>query len=82
MQGRKMVGGQSSFIPLKVNTAGVIPVIFASSLMQTPIIISSLFGVTGQRGNAWEKVLYLLNQANWCDFSSWGEFKPKIAENL
>ena len=75
MQGRKMVGGQSSHIPLKVNTAGVIPVIFASSLMQTPIIVSSLFGVYGKRGTAWEKVLYLLNQQNWCDFSSWGEFK-------
>lgn len=75
MQGRKMVGGQSSHIPLKVNTAGVIPVIFASSLMQTPIIVSSLFGVYGQRGNAWQKVLYLLDQRNWCDFSSWGEFK-------
>ena len=39
MQGRKMVGGQTSNIPLKVNTAGVIPVIFAQSLMQLPIII-------------------------------------------
>lgn len=75
MQGRKMIGGQSSHIPLKVNTAGVIPVIFASSLMQTPIIVSSLFGIHGKRGTAWEKVLYLLNQQNWCDFSSWGEFK-------
>ena len=75
MQGRKMVGGQSSHIPLKVNTAGVIPVIFASSLMQTPIIVSSLFGVYGKRGTAWEKVLYLLDQRNWCDFSSFGEFK-------
>lgn len=78
MQGRKMVGGQSSFIPLKVNTAGVIPVIFAMSLMQTPIIVSSLFGVTGSRTHAWNKVLYLLNQANWCDFSSWGEFKYSL----
>lgn len=78
MQGRKMVGGQSSFIPLKVNTAGVIPVIFASSLMQTPIIISSLFGVQAARGNAWQKVLYLLSQRNWCDFSSWGEFKYSL----
>ncbi len=74
MQGRKMVGGQSSHIPLKVNTAGVIPVIFASSLMQTPIIVSSLFGVYGKRGTFWEKVLYLLNQGNWCNFSK-GEFK-------
>ena len=70
MQGRKMVGGQSSHIPLKVNTAGVIPVIFASSLMQTPIIVSSLFGVAGSaNGNAWQKILYLLNQSNWCDFN-------------
>jgi len=70
MQGRKMVGGQSSHIPLKVNTAGVIPVIFASSLMQTPIIVSSLFGVAGSaNGTVWQKVLYLLNQANWCDFN-------------
>lgn len=75
MQGRKMVGGQSSFIPLRVNTAGVIPVIFASSLMQTPIIVSSLFGVHGSRENVWQKILYLLNQGNWCNFSSWDEFK-------
>ncbi|MBR3509857.1 MAG: preprotein translocase subunit SecY [Lachnospiraceae bacterium] len=39
MQGRKMVGGQTSNIPLRVNTAGVIPVIFASSIMQLPILI-------------------------------------------
>ena len=65
MQGRKMVGGQSSHIP----------VIFASSLMQTPIIVASLFGVHGERTTAGRKFLYLLNQGNWCDFSSWGEFK-------
>lgn len=73
MQGRKMVGGQSSHIPLKVNTAGVIPVIFASSLMQTPIIVSSLLGVSGStNGSTWQKVLYLLNQSNWCDFKHLG----------
>lgn len=44
MQGRKLVGGQSTFIPLKVNTAGVIPVIFASSLMSIPQIILSFTG--------------------------------------
>jgi len=68
MQGRKMVGGQSSYIPLKVNTAGVIPVIFASSLMQTPIIVSSLLKVYGERTTPWKKVLYLLNQGNWFHF--------------
>lgn len=75
MQGRKMVGGQSSHIPLKVNTAGVIPVIFAGSLMQFPIVVSSFFGVQPARANTWPKVLYLLDQNAWCDFSSFGEFK-------
>ena len=42
--GRKTYGGQSSNIPLKVNTAGVIPIIFASSLMQFPIVIASFMG--------------------------------------
>ena len=42
VQGRKMVGGQSTFIPLKVNTAGVIPVIFASSMLQLPVVIARL----------------------------------------
>lgn len=78
VQGRKMVGGQSSHIPLKVNTAGVIPVIFAGSLMQFPIVISSFFGVTPARAYLWPKVLYLLNQNSWCNFSSIGEFKYSI----
>ena len=47
VQGRKMVGGQSTSIPLKVNTSGVIPVIFASSLMQLPIFICSLLNISG-----------------------------------
>ncbi len=73
MQGRRMVGGQSSFIPLKINTAGVIPVIFAVSLLQTPLIISSLFGVSGDpNGNVWQKILMFLNQQNWCKFRTPG----------
>ena len=75
VQGRKSVGGQSTFIPIKVNTAGVIPVIFAMSLMQFPIIISSFFGVTGERSTIWRKILYLLNQQNWFNIENFGEFK-------
>ena len=41
MQGRRRYGGQSSHIPLKVNTAGVIPIIFAASLFQFPVIIAN-----------------------------------------
>lgn len=75
VQGRKMVGGQTSSIPIKVNTAGVIPVIFASSFMQFPIIIAGFFGVEGARASFGEKILYLLNQQNWCNIKSFGEFK-------
>jgi preprotein translocase subunit SecY len=52
MVGRKMYGGTSTYIPLKVNQAGVIPVIFASSLLTIPVLASNLFGnvnsTTGQ----------------------------------
>jgi preprotein translocase subunit SecY len=45
--GRKVMGGQSSYLPFKVNTAGVIPVIFASSIMFVPAMIASWFPNTG-----------------------------------
>ncbi|MCI7789839.1 MAG: preprotein translocase subunit SecY [Lachnospiraceae bacterium] len=64
IQGNKMVGGQSTFLPLKVNTAGVIPIIFASSLMQFPIVISTLVGYQGT--GVWRQILNGLNQDNWC----------------
>ena len=64
VQGRRQVGGQQSNIPLKVNTAGVIPVIFASSLLQFPVVIASFFG-KGQAG--WTNYF---NQSNWCNPSN------------
>ena len=71
VQGRKMVGGNTSSIPLKVNTAGVIPIIFASSIMQFPIIISSLVGYSGT--GVWARILAFLNSGNWFKFteSTW-----------
>lgn len=63
MQGRRLIGGQSSHIPLKVNTAGVIPVIFASSLMSTPVIISQFFNI--DYSTIGGKVLMLLNSGSW-----------------
>lgn len=65
IQGRKMVGGQSTNIPLKINTAGVIPIIFASSLMQFPIIICSFIGYSGT--GVWGEILKVLNSNNWCN---------------
>ena len=64
VQGRKMVGGQSSNIPLKVNTAGVIPIIFASSLFQLPLVICTLFGVNPT--GFWGEILNGMNSSNWC----------------
>ena len=66
IQGRKQVGGQQTHIPLKVNTAGVIPVIFAQSLMQTPVIIASVIG-KGNGTGIGSKILRGLSQSNWCD---------------
>ncbi len=64
--GRKTYGGQSTNIPLKVNTAGVIPIIFASSLMQFPVVIASFMG-KGNGSGIGSEILRGLNQSNWCN---------------
>jgi preprotein translocase subunit SecY len=69
LQGKRQVGGQQTYIPLKVNTSGVIPVIFAQSLMQTPVIIASLLG-KGSGTGIGSKILKGLSQSNWCDPSN------------
>ncbi len=66
IQGRKTYGGQSTHIPLKVNTAGVIPVIFASSLMQFPILIASFLG-KGKGTGIGSQILNAMNSNNWCN---------------
>ena len=63
---RKMVGGQSSNIPLKVNTAGVIPIIFASSIMSFPSIILSFVGKSDIKGIG-GTLIKMLNSNNWFD---------------
>ena len=63
MQGRRMIGGQSSHIPLKVNTAGVIPVIFASSIMSMPVMIAQFFNVDYSTFGG--QILRALSTANW-----------------
>ncbi len=71
MQGRRMVGGQSSNIPIKVNTAGVIPVIFASSLMTTPVVIAQFFNVNYDSFGG--KILKALSSSNWINpEAGWG----------
>lgn len=63
--GRKMVGGSTSSIPMKVNTAGVMPIIFASSIMSLPSMIAALIGKTpsGIPG----EILNTLSSSNWCN---------------
>ena len=68
VQGNKLVGGQQSHIPLRVNTAGVIPVIFASTLLSLPQIIQSY----GEFKNpVWQAIVNMLTQSNWFRFSGY-----------
>ncbi len=64
--GRRMYGGQSTYIPLKVNQAGVIPIIFASSVLYLPVILGNVLPADG-----WGKSVqgfindYVIQQDNW-----------------
>ncbi|MBQ0000653.1 MAG: preprotein translocase subunit SecY [Clostridiales bacterium] len=75
MVGRRSMGGQSTHIPLKVNTAGVIPIIFASSIMSFPVVIAQFAGKSGGTGIG-GLILNGLSSSNWCNPSqlkySWG----------
>ncbi|MEP6697158.1 MAG: preprotein translocase subunit SecY [Pseudonocardiales bacterium] len=71
MIGRRMYGGTSTYIPLKVNQAGVIPVIFASSLLYLPQLISSL-GNQNNPGRVTKFIArYLVNQSSWVHISTY-----------
>lgn len=63
VQGRRMASGQASYIPLKVNTSGVIPIIFASSLLSVPSILINLVNATP--GTTGQRILQGLNQNYW-----------------
>lgn len=89
--GNKMYGGQSTFIPLRVNTAGVIPIIFASSILLFPYTIAGFFhGATAQRIMQWFSptsavymVMYVILIIFFGFFYTAVVFKPdEIAENM
>ena len=67
--GRRMYGGQSTYIPLKVNQSGVVPIIFASSILLLPVLVANLLG--GNSGTGWRAWVqrnvdtYLVNSQNW-----------------
>lgn len=65
LQGRRQIGGQGSVLPVKVNTASVIPIIFSSSLLQFPLVIQQLVGANPDGIPGY--IFACLNQSNWCD---------------
>lgn len=64
MIGRRMYGGTSTYLPLKVNQAGVIPVIFGSSLLYLPQLLSQL---AGDQNSWWAQFIqtYIASQSSW-----------------
>jgi len=90
--GRKMMGGQSTFLPLKVDQSGVIAVIFAVSLLSFPVTIASFAPQSSwahrlndvfNRGVWWYNITYAALIIFFCYFYNSVSFNPKdIAENL
>jgi len=89
--GRKMYGGQSTYLPIKINQAGVIPVIFAISIVSLPPTIVSLVGGTGPvadffsnfSANPFYYIFYGLLIIGFTFFYSMVQFNPiEVANNL
>lgn len=64
MSGRRMVGGRATEMPLKVNTAGVIPIIFASSLLSMPAMVVRLFKIN-ITNKVLQEIVSSLSQNSW-----------------
>lgn len=89
--GRKMFGGQSSHLPLKVNSAGVIPPIFASSLMMFPATLANIIDVPAMKavsgyltpGSIVYNIVYIVFIVFFCFFYTAIQFNPEdVSENL
>jgi preprotein translocase subunit SecY len=95
MVGRKMLGGSSTYIPIRINMAGVIPIIFAASLLSLPQLIVQFAGdnapgwvrwvnvYVAQTGVALNNVFYVLLIIFFCYFYTSITFNPdEVAENM
>ncbi|NEA24180.1 preprotein translocase subunit SecY [Actinomadura bangladeshensis] len=92
MVGRRMYGGTSTYIPLKVNQAGIIPIIFASSLLYLPILATQLWPNTKwlqkvqpylQQDNAWHMGFYFVLIIFFTYFYVAITFNPtEVADNM
>ncbi len=89
--GRRMYGGQSTHLPLKINTSGVIPPIFASSLMQFPMMAAGFIAIPAvqdftarlQPGGWIYEILFVTFIIFFCFFYTAVVFKPDdVAENM
>lgn len=63
--GRKMYGGQSTYIPIKVAMTGVMPIIFAMSIMSLPSTICYFFGIDGSGTTFWDGFVRLFSTSSW-----------------
>ena len=93
--GRKIYGGQSSYIPMKVNMTGVMPIIFASSIVSLPVMVAGFFNAPAE-GSFWDVflkitsapspvyiVLYFLLILAFSFFYAYAQFNPfEIANNM
>lgn len=89
--GRKMYGGQTSHLPLKINTAGVIPPIFASSIIMFPTTLAQFINLPAMQtvaalfspGTIWYYLLYVGFIIFFCFFYTAVQFNPEdVAENM
>lgn len=90
--GNRMYGGQNTYLPLKVNTAGVIPPIFASSILMFPQTIANMFPDTGAvtwlndnliPGQTFYNVVYVALNIFFCYFYTAVMFNPvDVADNM
>jgi len=91
VQGRRMVGGQSTHLPLKINTAGVIPPIFASSIIMFPATIANFIDIPIMKkfsaafvpSSISYNIVYVVLIFIFCYFYTAVTFKPDdVADNL
>ena len=69
IQGGSQLGGLGSTLPVKVNTANVMPIIFSSSLLQFPLVIKQHIGADPKGAAGF--IFNALNQSNWCNPDHW-----------
>ncbi|MDE6659644.1 MAG: preprotein translocase subunit SecY [Eubacterium sp.] len=63
--GRKMYGGQSTHMPIKVNMSGVLPIIFASSILSLPATVQMFLAPSKYEGTRWEKFFNAFQSDSW-----------------